>query len=53
MSVQTLTAATPDGRQAIEAVMVASYRGDIDDVPHRDRSQRSDALAHNLEAAVL
>jgi predicted N-acetyltransferase YhbS len=33
MSVQTLTAATPEGRQAIEAVMAASYRADIDEVP--------------------
>ena len=33
MNVQTLTAATPEGRQAIETVMAASYRGDIDDVP--------------------
>jgi len=33
MTVQILTAATPAGRQAIETVMAASYRGDIDDVP--------------------
>ncbi len=33
MTVQTLTAATPEGRRAIEMVMAASYRGDIDDVP--------------------
>lgn len=33
MTVRTLTAATPEGRQAIETVMAASYRGDINDVP--------------------
>ena len=33
MTVQTLTAATSEGRQAIETVMSASYRADIDEVP--------------------
>jgi predicted N-acetyltransferase YhbS len=33
MIVQTLTAATPEGRQAIETVMAASYRADIDEAP--------------------
>ena len=33
MTLRTLTAATPEGRQAIETVMAASYRGDVDDVP--------------------
>jgi predicted N-acetyltransferase YhbS len=33
MIVQTLTAATPEGRQAIETVMTASYRADIDEAP--------------------
>jgi predicted N-acetyltransferase YhbS len=33
MSVKILTAATPAGREAIEAVMAASYRADIDEVP--------------------
>jgi predicted N-acetyltransferase YhbS len=33
MIVQTLNAVTPEGRQAIETVMAASYRVDIDEVP--------------------
>ncbi len=33
MIVQTLSAATSEGRRAIETVMAASYRADIDDVP--------------------
>jgi hypothetical protein len=33
MCIETLTAETPQGRQAIEAVMAASYRAGIDDVP--------------------
>ncbi len=33
MTVQTLSAATPEGRRAIETVMAASYRAAIDDVP--------------------
>ena len=33
MIVRTLTAATSEGRQAIETVMAASYRADIDEAP--------------------
>ncbi|MBN2390832.1 MAG: GNAT family N-acetyltransferase [Anaerolineae bacterium] len=33
MTIQTLSAATPEGRQAIETVMAASYCADIDEVP--------------------
>lgn len=33
MSVQILAAATPKGREAVESVMAASYRADIDEVP--------------------